>query len=98
MVQDNLEIRGQTATVYMNDRKIQLTQTEIQELLQGLGGSAIASIEVIPNPPASFEAYYEGSKKNYGVQYKRGIISSINPTWARDDSAASTRPRSAASR
>jgi len=24
-----------------------------------------------------FEAYYEGSKKNYGVQYKRGIISSV---------------------
>jgi len=24
-----------------------------------------------------FEAYYEGSKKNYGVQYKRGIVSSV---------------------
>ncbi|MFC1597040.1 FAD-dependent oxidoreductase, partial [Planctomycetota bacterium] len=24
-----------------------------------------------------FEAYYEGSKKNYGVQYKRGLISSV---------------------
>jgi len=24
-----------------------------------------------------FEAYYEGSKKNYGVQFKRGIISSV---------------------
>ncbi len=24
-----------------------------------------------------FETYYEGSKKNYGVQYKRGIISSV---------------------
>jgi len=24
-----------------------------------------------------FEAYYEGSKKNYGVKYKRGIISSV---------------------
>ncbi|WP_445383613.1 outer membrane beta-barrel protein [Robiginitalea sp. IMCC43444] len=56
MVQDNLEIRGQSATIYLNDRKIQLTQTEIQDLLQGLGGSAIASIEVIPNPPANFEA------------------------------------------
>lgn len=55
-VQDNLEIRGQTATVYLNDRKVQLTQNEILDLLKGLDGNVISSVEVIPVPPASFEA------------------------------------------
>lgn len=56
VVQDNLEIRGQPATIYLNDRKVQLSQEEVQELLKGLSGDLIASVEVIPIPPASFEA------------------------------------------
>jgi hypothetical protein len=55
-VQGRLEIRGQGATIYLNDRKVQLTQTEIQDLLEGLSGTAISSIEVLPNPPARYEA------------------------------------------
>ena len=31
IVQDNLEIRGKEATVYLNDRKVQLSQSEIQD-------------------------------------------------------------------
>lgn len=54
--QENLEIRGQRATVYLNNRKVQLSQEEIQEFLKGLSGNMIAAIEVIPNPPASYEA------------------------------------------
>ena len=56
MVQDNLEIRGKTATVYLNNRKIQLPQSDIQEFLRGLSGNLISAVEVIPNPPASYEA------------------------------------------
>ena len=56
VVQENLEIRGQQATIYLNDRKVQLSQMEVRELLQGLSGDLIASVEVIPIPPASFEA------------------------------------------
>ncbi len=55
-VQDNLEIRGQTATVYINDRKVQLTQSEILDLLKGLDGNVVSSVEVIPVPPANYEA------------------------------------------
>ena len=54
--QDNLEIRGQQATVYLNNRKVQLSQDEIKEFLRGLSGNMIAAVEVIPNPPASYEA------------------------------------------
>jgi hypothetical protein len=54
--QENLEIRGQQATVYLNNRKVQLSQNEIQDFLQGLSGNMIAAVEVIPNPPASYNA------------------------------------------
>nr|WP_304608080.1 outer membrane beta-barrel family protein [Lentiprolixibacter aurantiacus] len=56
IVQNNLEIRGKEATIYLNDRKVQLTQAESQEFLKGLSGDLVSSVEVIPNPPASFEA------------------------------------------
>ncbi len=55
-VQDQLKIRGQTATIYLNDRKVQLSQTEVKNLLEGLTGGAISSIEVISNPPARYDA------------------------------------------
>lgn len=56
VIQDNLEIRGQTATVYLNDRKVQLTSNEILDLLKGLSGDMVASVEVIPIPPARYDA------------------------------------------
>jgi outer membrane receptor protein involved in Fe transport len=54
--QDQLLIRGQNATVYLNDRKVQLSGQEVQDLLQGLSGTNIKSVEVIANPPASYDA------------------------------------------
>lgn len=54
--QENLMIRGQNATVYLNDRKVQLSGQEVQDLLQGLSGTNIKSVEVIANPPARYDA------------------------------------------
>lgn len=54
--QEELLIRGQNATVYLNDRKVQLSGQEVQDLLQGLSGANIKSVEVIANPPASYDA------------------------------------------
>jgi hypothetical protein len=54
--QEDLQIRGQNATVYLNDRKVQLSGSEVQELLQGLTGTVIKSVEVIANPPARYDA------------------------------------------
>lgn len=53
---DELQIRGQRATVYLNDRKMQLSGQEIQDLLEGLSGTNIKSVEVIANPPARYDA------------------------------------------
>ena len=54
--QGQLEIRGQQVTIYLNDRKIQLSSDEVQDLLEDLAGTAISAVEVIPNPPARYEA------------------------------------------
>ncbi|MBT8183364.1 MAG: carboxypeptidase-like regulatory domain-containing protein, partial [Eudoraea sp.] len=56
VVGESLEIRGSEATVYLNNRKMQLSPSEIQDFLRGLSGDMISAIEVIPNPPASYEA------------------------------------------
>ncbi|MEP0133347.1 MAG: outer membrane beta-barrel family protein [Eudoraea sp.] len=71
IVQNSLEIRGQQATVYLNDRKIQLSPTEIQDFLKGLSGDMISSVEVIPNPPASYEAA-DGSILN--IRTKENVV------------------------
>ena len=54
--QEELQIRGQTASVYINDRKVQLSGQEIRDLLEGLSGVNIKSVEVIANPPANYDA------------------------------------------
>ena len=54
--QDELQIRGQAATVYLNDRKVQLSSQEVNDLLQGFSGANIKSVEVITNPSAKYDA------------------------------------------
>ncbi|MCL6274207.1 TonB-dependent receptor [Muricauda sp. 2012CJ35-5] len=54
--QSDLQIKGQNATVYLNDRKVQLSGQEVQDLLEGLSGTNIKSVEVIANPPARYDA------------------------------------------
>ena len=56
MVRDQLYIHNQGPTIYLNDRKTQLSSSEIRDLLQGISGVNIKSIEVIPNPPARYES------------------------------------------
>ncbi|MDG1571536.1 outer membrane beta-barrel family protein [Robiginitalea sp. M366] len=53
---DNLEIRGKSVTVYLNDRKVQLSSDEILDLLKGLSGDVVSAVEVIADPPARYEA------------------------------------------
>ncbi|MEB8346215.1 outer membrane beta-barrel family protein [Flavobacteriaceae bacterium KMM 6898] len=91
MVNDQLKIRNQTPTVYLNNRKVQLTNSEIKNLLEGLSGTNIKSVEVIMNPPASYDA--EGgpilniiTSKNITPGYKGSIngdyIQAIYPKYS----------------
>ncbi len=79
-MQENLMIRGQAATVYINDRKVQLSSDEIRELLENYSAGHIKQIEVISNPPAKYDA--EGgpvlnivTNKNISMGYKGNISS-----------------------
>ncbi|GAA0872714.1 outer membrane beta-barrel family protein [Gangjinia marincola] len=54
--QGNLMIRGEAVSVYFNGRKVQLSADELNNYLENLSGEIIKEIEVITNPPASFEA------------------------------------------
>ncbi len=77
-MQENLLVRGQNATVYINDRKVQLSDEEINELLENYPADQIKLIEVINNPPAKYDA--EGgpvlnivTNKNISLGYKGNI-------------------------
>ncbi|WP_411029351.1 outer membrane beta-barrel protein [Spongiimicrobium sp. 3-5] len=85
VLQDQLQIRNQAATVYINDRKVQLSSFEVKELLENYQGQYIKSVEVIGNPPAKYDA--EGgpilnivTSKNISLGYKGNV--STNYTQA----------------
>lgn len=78
VVQDGLQIRNQAATVYINDRKVQLSDEEVRSLLENYQGQHIKSVEVINNPPARYDA--EGgavlniiTSKNISLGYKGNV-------------------------
>ena len=52
----SLQVRNQPVAVYINDRKVQLSQSELQALLENYAGDHIEKVEVITNPPARYEA------------------------------------------
>ncbi len=81
-VQDNLQVRNQSVTVYINDRKVQLSSLEVRSLLENLSGAQIKLIEVINNPPAKYDA--EGGPvlnivmaKNIALGYKGNVGSTF---------------------
>lgn len=51
-----INIKSAPATVYINNRKVQLTSDELIELLESAPANSIKSVEVITNPPASYDA------------------------------------------
>ena len=56
VMDEAITVKGTTPTVYINDRKVHISSSEIVELLQGTSASNIKSVEVITNPPARYDA------------------------------------------
>ena len=54
--EDGINIKSSPATVYINNRKVQLTSNELVQLLESAPANTIKSVEVITNPPASYDA------------------------------------------
>ncbi|MGB5435397.1 MAG: outer membrane beta-barrel family protein [Maribacter sp.] len=77
---EELQVRNQSATIYINDRKVQLSPQEVQNLLENYPAGHIKLVEVIGNPPAKYDA--EGgpvlnivTNKNISLGYKGNINS-----------------------
>lgn len=56
VLDDAILVKNSTPTVYINDRKVHLSSSELIELLQGSSASNIKSVEVITNPSAKYDA------------------------------------------
>lgn len=91
LMQDELQIRNQPAVVYINDRKVQLSPSEVRSLLENYQGQNIKSVEVINNPPARYDAeggavlniitnknISLGYKGNFSSNYTQGIFPKYN--------------------
>ena len=75
---NGFNIRGQGATVYINNRRVRLSSDEINQLLEGLPGNTVQSVELIHNPPAQYDA--DGgpilnivTSKNVSLGYKGSL-------------------------
>jgi outer membrane receptor protein involved in Fe transport len=51
-----IKIKSIRAVVYINNRRVQLTSDELIQLLESAPANSIKSVEVITNPPASYDA------------------------------------------
>ena len=56
VTEGGITIKSALATVYINNRKVQLTSIELIQLLESAPANSIKSVEVITNPPASYDA------------------------------------------
>ncbi len=52
----NLSVKGSEPTVYINNRKVNLSSQELSQLLSSTSANSISSIEVITNPSARYDA------------------------------------------
>ncbi|WP_299129193.1 outer membrane beta-barrel family protein [uncultured Winogradskyella sp.] len=56
VTEGSINIKSAPAAVYINNRKVQLTAEELMQLLESSPANSIKSVEVITNPPASYDA------------------------------------------
>lgn len=56
IINNTLSIKNSTPTVYINDRKVHLSASEVYQLLEGTSAENVKSVEVITNPPAKYDA------------------------------------------
>lgn len=52
----SINIKSAPAAIFINNRKVQLTSEELIQLLESAPANSIKSVEVITNPPASYDA------------------------------------------
>lgn len=56
ILNNTISVNNATPVVYINDRKVNLSSSEVVQLLEGTSASNIKSVEVITNPSARYDA------------------------------------------
>ena len=56
VIDNSISVKNTTPTVYINDRKVNLTSSELAQLLESSPANSIKSVEVITNPSAKYDA------------------------------------------
>jgi hypothetical protein len=56
VIDNSITVKNTVPTVFINNRKVNLTSSELSELLEGSSASSIKSVEVITNPSARYDA------------------------------------------
>jgi len=56
VIGDNIQVKRTVPIVYINDKRVYLTSSELASLLKSMDASNIKSIEVITNPSAKYDA------------------------------------------
>ncbi|WMI68983.1 TonB-dependent receptor domain-containing protein [Mangrovimonas sp. YM274] len=56
VVDNSIMVKSMTPTVYINNRKVNLSSSELTQLLEGASATSIKSVEVITNPSAKYDA------------------------------------------
>jgi iron complex outermembrane receptor protein len=64
------------AVVYLNDRRVYLSGEELMNMLKGLSAEELSKIEIIPNPPARYDA--EGSGGVINIVLKQNLRKGFN--------------------
>jgi hypothetical protein len=82
MMGGNIIVESATPIIYLNDKRVYLSSSELASLLKSMDASNIKSIEVITNPSAKYSAEATAvlniiTSKAVSVGYK----GSVNATW-----------------
>ncbi len=56
VIGDEITVKNSNPTVYINNRKVNLSSEDLNQLLEGSSANSIKSVEVITNPSARYDA------------------------------------------
>jgi len=56
VMNDDIMVKNTNPTIYINDRKVNLSASELSTLLDNSSANSIQKVEVITNPPAKYDA------------------------------------------
>ncbi len=82
VIGNDIIIKSSTPIIYLNDKRVYLSSSELVSLLKSMDASIVKSVEVITNPSAKYDA--EGNSV-LNIQTSKAILpgykGSVNATW-----------------